>query len=372
MYTDFYGFSGFPFQLTPDYRFFFDSKPHRKAMAYLTYGLSKGEGFIVITGEVGAGKTTMIDYMLSSLAGKNIITARIVTTQIQANDLLRMVASAFGITQARTSKASLLNQLDEFLVANHRAGKRAFLVIDEVQSLANSSLEELRMLSNFGMGQQPVLQICLVGQPEFRRTLASQKLEQLRQRIIASHHLVPLDAEETHAYIEHRLRRVDWHGDPSFTGDVFDKVYADTGGVPRKINSLCDRLLLLGYLEEKHQLTGNDVDEVLIDMRQEAVPPPLRREPEAPARHRPPCSPKAATVPPVTSDDIGGLHQRIANLERLLTAALMQPPPQPASAPDNEPPPAAPPAEPPSASPDLDKLLHRLSSLEQQLKGEQE
>lgn len=273
MYTDFYRLSGFPFQLTPDFRFFFDSRPHRKAMAYLTYGLSKGEGFVVITGEVGAGKTTLIDYLLSSLQGKSIVTARIVTTQIQADDLLRLVASSFGIPSQDADKATLLRRLETFFIGNLQAGRRSFLVIDEAQSLAPSSLEELRMLSNFQVEHQPVLQMYLVGQPEFRRLLSSGTLEQLRQRVIASYHLVPLDAEETRAYILHRLQRVGWQNDPVFGEDTIAKVYEHTGGVPRKINLLCDRLLLFGYLEEKHALGVNDVADVVGDLEQEVTSP---------------------------------------------------------------------------------------------------
>jgi putative secretion ATPase (PEP-CTERM system associated) len=320
MYTDFYGLAGFPFQLTPDCRFFFDSRPHRKAMAYLTYGLSKGEGFIVITGEIGAGKTTMIDYLMSSLEGKSIVTARVVTTQVQANDLLRMVGTAFGVTGGRSNKATLLGQIEDFLIANHRAHRRAFLVVDEVQSLASSSLEELRMLSNFSVGQRPLLQICLVGQPEFRRTLASERLEQLRQRIIASHHLVPLDTEETRGYIEHRLRRVGWTDDPRFTDDAFARIHEETRGIPRRINTLCDRLLLFGYLEEKRELGGGDVAEVIVDMREEVAPASVG----AVVGHAP--SPQPAGRRPAgtaaTADDVARLHDRIADIERLLVAAL--------------------------------------------------
>ncbi len=360
MYTDFYGLKSFPFQLTPDFRFFFDSRPHRKAMAYLSYGLSKGEGFIVITGEIGAGKTTLIDYLLSTLEGKNIATARIVTTQIQANDLLRMVASSFGITDAKASKAALLNQIETFLLANHRANKRSFLVIDEVQSLASSSLEELRMLSNFGIGQQPILQICLVGQPEFRKTLASDRLEQLRQRIIASHHLVPLDAEETRGYIEHRLRRVGWRADPVFTDGAFEKIFEASGGVPRKINVLCDRILLYGYLEERHELTGEDVSEVVIDMRQESLAPSpaaatVRRE------TKPRRAVEPVVAPAANASDLDAVNQRLANLERLLTLALTQGSlgrPLEAEATDES-----------TREPtEVDRLLDRVATLEDQLK----
>lgn len=269
MYVDFYGLKGFPFQLTPDCRFFFNSRPHRKAMAYLTYGLSKGEGFVVITGEVGAGKTTLIEQLLSSPQAGSAVVAKINTTQLESDDLLRMVASAFGIALRGASKAELLRQLETFLVQTHRTGDRAIIIVDEAQSLRPSALEELRMLSNFGTSSQSILQLFLVGQPEFRRSLASDAFEQLRQRVIASYHLRPLDAADTQRYIEHRLTHVGWQSDPRFTEETYERIFVHAAGVPRKINRVCDRLLLFGYLEEKHELTLADVEEVLIDLDEE-------------------------------------------------------------------------------------------------------
>ena len=275
MYTDFYNLTGLPFQLTPDHRFFYTSQPHKKAVAYVTYGLSKGEGFIVITGEVGAGKTTLMDYFLSSLKGQRLITARVVTTQIEADSLLRLVAAAFGLSQEGADKATILNRIEAFLLECHRDGSRPLLIIDEVQSLKHSSLEELRMLSNFQSEHRSLLQIYLVGQPEFRRTLASASLEQLRQRVIATYHLQPLDLDEVRSYIEHRLTLVGWQGDPRIDEAAYPIIYSETAGVPRRINLLCDRLLLAGYLEERHEIGPADVEDVVLDMRKEgaALPP---------------------------------------------------------------------------------------------------
>ena len=313
MYTDFYGFTGFPFQLTPDHRFFFDSGPHRRALAYLNYGLSKGEGFVVITGEVGAGKTTMIDHLLFQLEGSATTTARIVTSQLEASDLLHLVADAFGVESNVAGKGALLSQIGSFLTEQHAAGRRTLLIIDEVQALTGSALEELRMLSNFGMGNRSMLQICLVGQPEFRNTLASDSLEQLRQRIIASHHLYPLDPDETRGYIEHRLARVGWQTKPHLAPDVFAKVHAETGGIPRKINVLCDRLLLFGYLEEKTALTAQDVEEVVMDMREEMIPPPSAKAAAAAA---------AAKRPGAPPTDLDDLFERVSSLEQRLRGGV--------------------------------------------------
>jgi putative secretion ATPase (PEP-CTERM system associated) len=262
MYTDFYKLQGLPFQLSPDPRFFFGSSGHQKAMAYLTYGLHQGEGFIIVTGDIGAGKTTLVGHLFSNLDAAKFIAAKLVTTQLEADDTLRMVATAFGIGQAGADKAQLLERIEAFLVATHAAGKRSLLVIDEVQNLSVRALEELRMLSNFQVGGKALLQSFLLGQPQFRTTLASDELEQLRQRVIASYHLGPLDAGETHSYIEHRLQLVGWQDDPHFTPEAFELVHEKTGGVPRKINALCSRVLLNGFLEELHEIDDGVVAKV--------------------------------------------------------------------------------------------------------------
>jgi putative secretion ATPase (PEP-CTERM system associated) len=269
MYTAFYKLEGRPFQLTPDYRFFFEARPHKRAISYLNYGISQGEGFIIITGDIGAGKTTLVDHILSTFLGRNLIAAKVVTTQLDADDLLRMVAAAFGIPQEGSDKASVLKRIESFLVDNHRAGKRVLLFVDEAQNLPYSALEELRMLSNIQLESKSPLQIFLVGQPEFRRAIASSDLEQLRQRVIASYHLSPLDAEETRKYIDHRLGLVGWDGDPIFTHQAFEMIFEASGGVPRKINLLCDRILLFCYLEERHEIDASVVRAVVNDMYEE-------------------------------------------------------------------------------------------------------
>lgn len=262
MYTDFYKLKALPFQLTPDPRFFYASKVHNSAMAHLTYGLSQGEGFIIVTGEVGAGKTTLVGHLLSSLDPERYVAAKIVTTQLGADDMLRMVCSAFGIETEKSTKATLLQRFERFLHQNHSAGRRAVLLIDEAQNITVPALEELRMLSNLIVGNQPPLQCFLLGQPQFRAIIASPDLDQLRQRVIASYHLGPLSLAETRSYIEHRLELAGWQRDPDLSADVFERVHSHTGGVPRMINVLCSRLLLYAYLEEKHSINGDDVDAV--------------------------------------------------------------------------------------------------------------
>ena len=277
MYESYYHFRAKPFQLSPDPSFFFSSKGHRRAMAYLEYGVHQGEGFIVITGEIGAGKTMLARTLARKLESQNLVMAQVVSTQLEADDIVRMVAAAFGLPHD-DNKASLLIKLEQFLLACHKQGKRTLLLVDEVQNLPMRSVEELRMLSNFQFEEKSLLQSFLLGQPEFRRTLQSPSLEQLRQRVIASCHLGPIVAEETSAYIMHRMRMVGWRGDPSFTPDAIEAIHRNTGGIPRKINLLCDRILLMGRLDKKHEFTVKDVTEVNDELQEELAPANLFTE----------------------------------------------------------------------------------------------
>ena len=277
MYESYYHFRAKPFQLSPDPSFFFSSKGHRRAMAYLEYGVHQGEGFIVITGEIGAGKTMLARTLARKLESQNLVMAQVVSTQLEADDIVRMVAAAFGLPHD-DNKASLLIKLEQFLLACHKQGKRTLLLVDEVQNLPMRSVEELRMLSNFQFEEKPLLQSFLLGQPEFRRTLQSPSLEQLRQRVIASCHLGPIVADETAAYIMHRMRMVGWRGDPSFSPDAIEAIHRNTGGIPRKINLLCDRILLMGRLDKKHEFTVKDVTEVNDELQEELAPANLFTE----------------------------------------------------------------------------------------------
>jgi general secretion pathway protein A len=285
MYEKFYGLTASPFQLSPDHRFFFESSVHRTALAHLTYGLSQGEGFIIITGEVGAGKTTLVGHLFETLDKQRFVAARVVSTQLQGDDMLRMVAAALGLPIADSNKATLLRLVESFLLTNQQQGKRCLLVVDEAQNLTVSALEELRMLSNFQSGAHAPLQSFLLGQPQFRAILASPDLEQLRQRVIASYHLGPLAPTETRLYVEHRLRAVGWKQDPELADDAYAGIYAATGGVPRRINTLCSRLLLLGFLEEHHRLDRRHVERVADELRRELEfhGPGLKEAPEPPA-----------------------------------------------------------------------------------------
>jgi general secretion pathway protein A len=269
MYESFYGLTGKPFQLNPDPSFFFGSRQHRKAMAYLEYGLHQSEGFIVVTGDVGAGKTTLVRNLLDKLDPSEVLAVNLVSTQLDAEDMLRMVAAAFGLRTKDLQKADLLLSLEAFLLSITQQGKRALIIVDEAQNLAPSAVEELRMLSNFQIEDHALLQSFLVGQPEFRNILQSPRMQQLRQRVIASCHVGPMDAEDTRNYIEHRLRFVGWQDKPQFEPQVFDIVYQFSEGIPRRINALCDRLLMSGFLSNKHGFTAEDAREMAAEIRHE-------------------------------------------------------------------------------------------------------
>jgi len=263
MYEKFYNLKAPPFRLSPDPRFLFRSKVHTKALAYLSYGLQTGEGFIVITGGVGTGKTTLSRLILSRINKSKVIAVELVTSQLESDDLLRLVASTLGLAHQDLPKSSLLRNIETFLMARAREGKRVLLLVDEVQNLSLSALEELRMLSNFQVGEKALLQSFLLGQDEFRPILQSSGMEQFRQRIIASFHLEPLKANEIQEYIFHRLRLCGWKGNPQFENDIFELMHEHTGGVPRRINKLCDRVLLYACVEESHNITVDDVKAVI-------------------------------------------------------------------------------------------------------------
>jgi len=273
MYESFYNLQGRPFQLTPDPRFYFSSRTHKKAMAYLTYGLNQGEGFIIVTGDIGTGKTTLVRHLFDTLDRNEYIAAMIVSTQLSAEDLLRSVVAAFGLDAQADDKGQLLSRLERYLREQFKMGRRALLVVDEAQNLSNAALEEMRMLSNFQDGDKALVQSFLVGQPEFReRIFAAPELEQLRQRVIATHHLEPMEREELADYIEHRLSLVGWDNDPCFTADAVEAIYAHSAGVPRRLNTLCSRVLLYGALEELHTVDGETIEAVIADMSSDTRP----------------------------------------------------------------------------------------------------
>ena len=268
-YVNYFGLREAPFNLLPNPRFFFEGTSHRRAFSYLTFGLNKAEGFVVITGEIGAGKTTIIDLLLQRLAPSRVRAAKIAATQFDADDFLRMIAQAFLLETEGRDKASIYHALEVCLRDALRAGRRPLLFIDEAQGLRRSAIEELRMLSNLQYLDRTLLQIFLVGQPDLRHLLARPDLDQLRQRIIAGYHLTGLREEEVGNYVLHRLKVAGWQGIPRFADDCFSLIYRKTEGVPRKINKVCDRVLWFTFVEEKYEITRDDVVSVIEEMKTE-------------------------------------------------------------------------------------------------------
>ena len=331
MYDQYYGLKGRPFQLTPDPHFYFESATHRKAMSYLGYGLAQGEGFIVITGDIGAGKTTLVGHLMNNIDPNRLTAVKLVSTAVSGEALLQLIAEQFGLDWEGLGKAELLSFIEQFLREEARAGRRTLLIVDEGQNLPVAALEELRMLSNFQLGGHSLLQIFLLGQPEFRATLfQSATLEQLRQRVIATHHLDPMEPEEVEPYILHRLGKVGWQGNPTFAPDAISLLYEHSGGVPRRLNVLVSRVLLLGALEKLGRITGAHVRTVVAEMSadggfsQPAAPAAaVRPEPElvlstlapAPVAEDRLSWPPAPANAPVAVPDTAALEARIVALE---------------------------------------------------------
>jgi putative secretion ATPase (PEP-CTERM system associated) len=274
MYTDFYGLTDRPFQLTPDARFWFDSRTHKKALAYLGYGLAQGEGFIVITGEVGAGKSTLVAHLKATIDSARLNAVSLVSTQVGGDDMLRLAAQGMGIATDGLAKAQLLDRVERKLVEEASRGRRTLLIVDEAQNLSVAALEELRMLSNFQAQGRALLQIFLLGQPEFRDNLKEGGgLEQLRQRIIASHHLDAMEPEEVQPYVVHRLTVAGWRGRPAFAPDAFAALHSASGGIPRRLNQLANRLLLFASVEQRDLIDAAAVQSVLADLGADTAVP---------------------------------------------------------------------------------------------------
>ena len=280
MYNDHYGLTANPFQLTPDARFWFESATHRKAMAYLGYGLAQGEGFIVITGEIGAGKTTLVGHLLESIDPARLFAVRLASTQVETGDLLRLIAHGFGVASEGLEKAQLLGRIESALKERARTGQQSLIIVDEAQNLSAAALEELRLLSNFQGVDRALLQILLLGQPEFRHVFDAPDFEQLRQRVIATHHLMPMEADEVGPYIAHRLKCVGWTGRPDFADDALRLIHKESAGIPRKINTLVSRALMMGTVTNSDIIDEQMVAAVVADMANDRV---LQSPPTQPA-----------------------------------------------------------------------------------------
>lgn len=320
MYTEHYGLSERPFQLTPDPRYWYESRTHRKAMAYLGYGLAQGEGFIVITGDIGAGKTTLVAHLLETIDPSRFVVINIVSTQVDGDDMLRLVAQGLGLPTEGVAKAQILDRVERTLDDQARAGKHVLIIVDEAQNIPTSALEELRMLSNYHVRGRSLVQILLLGQPEFRdRLRESDDLEQLRQRVIATHHLDPLEADEVEPYILHRLGQAGYSGDPAFAQDAFVTLFEATCGVPRALNTLMARVMLFGAIEDLHRFDAEIIAEVVADARADGAPRPgaaTRARGATPAQSTAAAASGASPAAAAQADP--GTDARLAHLEARL------------------------------------------------------
>lgn len=270
MYDGFYNLNKKPFQLNADTDFFFNSDVHRRALAYMHYGLKQGEGFVIVIGKPGTGKTMLVKELVKSLNDDNITIGIMVSSQVGADDLLKIISATFGLPYDGEDKSTLLTRIHRFFMQQARDGKRVLMIVDEAQNLPKDSLEELRMLTNFELAGKALFQIFLIGQLELSEILFLPEMEQLRQRIVATYQLKSLNEEETRSYILFRLKKAGWAQTPQFEDDVFNGICNYTQGIPRRINTLCDRVLLYGYLEELMIIDTNAITKVIAEIEEES------------------------------------------------------------------------------------------------------
>lgn len=269
MYLEYFSLNLKPFELLPNPEFMFPSEVHKKTLTFLEYGLQEHTGFILFTGEVGTGKTTLIRMLLEKM-NDDITVAKVFNTQLNSDQLLRMINDDFGIPGSGTDKADMLRDLNDFLIREYAAGRHAILIVDEAQNLGPEQLEQIRLLSNLETSHCKLLQIILVGQPELRDKLSSPSLLQLRQRILVHSHLTPLSEQETSSYILHRLEyagnrdAVHWHD------GTLKRVHSATRGIPRLINILCDYILLDAFSANRRDVTQENLEDILTHLDFEA------------------------------------------------------------------------------------------------------
>jgi len=262
MYYEFYGFKEAPFNLTPNSRYFYSSAKHTEALSTLLYAIKERKGFVVITGDIGSGKTTVCRTLINKL-DPDTKTALITNTHMSAKELLMNILEDLEVEFRPGSKAKLLSQLNQYLIEQLRNDNNVVLIIDEAQNLSPSVLEEVRMLSNLETENEKLIQIIFLGQPELKKKLALSRLEQLRQRIAVYYQLTPLDEKDTQKYIQHRLKVASGTNKTFFTKQAIDLIYEFSKGVPRLINQICDSALLTGYIYEKPLIGENLLQEVI-------------------------------------------------------------------------------------------------------------
>ena len=258
MYLDLFKLHDLPFRLSPDPQYLYLSKNHARAKAYMESTIWFTDGFVIITGEIGAGKTTLIESVLAEL-DKDVIVAQINQTQVTQLEFLQALLVQFGFTPFRMKKAELIATLNSFLIEQYAAGRKVLLIVDEAQNLPLEVLEEVRLLSGVETTREKVLRIILAGQPELNDKLDSPALIQLVQRVRLRFHLTPLSAEDIRGYVNHRLNIAGANGREIFTEDCFPMIFEYTGGVPRLVNTLCETAMMAAFNEDRDLVTANDL-----------------------------------------------------------------------------------------------------------------
>ena len=268
MYLEFYGLKQAPFDITPNPHFLFHSGKHREALNHLLYGIRERKGFVQLTGEVGAGKTTLCRAMLEQLDG-HFSTAVILNPVLNSGELMKAIATEFGLEVSGRDRLDTVAAISNFLLKQVGQGRETVLIIDEAQNLTEELLEQVRLLSNIETDDRKLLQIVLLGQPELRERLNSPRLRQLRQRITVRYHLKPLTRFEMTQYVQHRLELAGASGAPYFTWPALWRVYLYSRGIPRLINAVCDKALLAGYVEHSDHITNRMVGRAIRELEGE-------------------------------------------------------------------------------------------------------
>jgi general secretion pathway protein A len=271
MYTKFYRFREKPFGIVSDPSLFFMSTKHRMALTYLEYGLTDAVGFILLTGEIGTGKTTLIKKLVKEI-DTDIEVALLFNTNVSAEQLLELILGEFELKLPARGKGRYLDVLNQFLINKHSLGQRVLLIVDEAQNLSHEALEEIRMLSNLQTDKVALLQIVLVGQPGLRTRLQHPSLAQLSQRIAVNYHLASLNMAETKEYITHRLKAAGAKNEKLFTQEAVERIFHYSGGTPRSINILCDAALVYGYADELTTIKGSVIEDVVSDKEETGFP----------------------------------------------------------------------------------------------------
>jgi putative secretion ATPase (PEP-CTERM system associated) len=265
MYIDFFGLKDYPFRITPDTDYLYMSTAHSRAKAYMEYAIFNREGFVVITGEIGSGKTTLIKKLLTELS-ENIVVAKIFQTQLDEIELLQAILVEFGLNPFSAKKVELLNMLNQFLVNSYLEGKQVLLIIDDAQNLSKRVLEEITMLSGVETQKEKILHVILAGQPELNHKLEAPDMEQLLQRVSLRYHVRALSKDETQEYVEHRLK-VAGSSKRIFASELYGVIHEYTGGIPRLINTLCDTVLTCAYADSKDTVDQVELDSALKELQ---------------------------------------------------------------------------------------------------------